>query len=132
MTERGGTRPGRRPGVPWRQSRALGDQGEDIACQHLTEQGYQILERNWRCEQGELDIVARQHGWLVFCEVKTRRSERFGSPIEAITQAKAERLRRLAMAWVDAHGGGGQIRIDVVGVLIQGPVTTVQHLKAVA
>jgi len=75
--------------MPHRVARAVGDYGEQVACAHLTDAGLEVLERNWRCDQGELDIVARDGDTLVFCEVKTRRSDRFGSPLEAVTRAKA-------------------------------------------
>lgn len=98
--------------------RALGDYGERLASRYLTDQGLSILDRNWRCAHGEIDLVARDGECLVFCEVKTRRSVRFGDPVEAITAAKAARLRRLAAAWLRAHEVRPQrIRIDVVGIV---------------
>lgn len=121
-------------GMPWAQAREVGDRGEDLACRHLEALGWEVLERNWRCSEGELDVVARADGMLVFCEVKTRRSERFGSPVEAVTVAKARRLRRLAWAWLRERGQRGQsFRIDVVGVLCpaDGP-PRLQHLEGVA
>jgi putative endonuclease len=92
-----------------------------------------VIERNWRCEHGELDLVARDGDCLVFCEVKTRRSERFGAPVEAVTARKAARLRRLAAAWLRAHDErGGRIRIDVIGIVRppRGPAQ-VRHLVGV-
>jgi putative endonuclease len=121
-------------GMPYKVARAVGDYGEQVACTHLERQGYEVLDRNWRCEYGELDVVARLGSTLVFCEVKTRRSRRFGSPVEAVTRAKAARLRRLAVAWLRAHDQrAGEIRIDVLGVLVgrSGPAT-VEHLEGVA
>lgn len=76
----------------------LGRYGEDVAVRHLHDQGLVILERNWRCRAGEIDIVARHGDVLVFCEVKTRRSDRFGSPVEAVTPRKLARMRVLAAA----------------------------------
>ena len=96
----------------------LGQQGEQLAADFLTEAGLSVLGRNWRCTQGEIDIVALDGRTLVICEVKTRSGVRFGTPVEAITRQKACRLRRLAVAWVRAHGlVFDQIRIDVIGVL---------------
>ena len=83
---------------------AVGAWGEDLAARHLVEQGMVILDRNWRCDLGELDLVARHEGTLVVCEVKTRRGEGFGSPAEAVTWRKAARLRRLAARWLDEQG----------------------------
>lgn len=103
---------------------ALGRFGEDMAVRYLGDQGYAVLDRNWQCgREGELDIVARtpDGACVVAVEVKTRRSLTYGSPLEAITWAKAARLRRLAAAWCRAHGPGtGDVRIDVIGVIVDG------------
>ena len=112
---------------------ALGRYGEDLAVRHLAAAGLVVLDRNWRCESGEIDIVAREGRTLVVCEVKTRRTTAFGSPADAVTHAKAARLRRLAMRWVDEHPvRPDEIRIDVVAVL-RGPrgPASVEHLRGV-
>jgi putative endonuclease len=97
---------------------ALGRRGEDIAAQFLEAQGLEVIERNWRCDLGEIDIVAADGDCLVVCEVKTRSSLAFGSPAEAVTPAKAARLRRLATRWLADHPTRARsIRIDVVGVV---------------
>jgi putative endonuclease len=84
----------------------------------LSGAGYEILERNWRCSQGEIDLVAKDGNELVFVEVKTRSTVAFGHPLEAITVEKLSRLRRLAGAWCDAHPGNHlSIRIDAVAVI---------------
>ena len=93
----------------------------------------QVLDRNWRCAHGELDLVVRDGDCVVVCEVKTRRSERFGSPVEAVTWSKAARLRRLAAAWLQEHEVRcGRVRIDVIGILRPrtGPAR-VRHLVGV-
>jgi len=96
---------------------ALGHYGERVAVRHLVEAGMEILERNWRCPAGEIDIVALDGQTLVICEVKTRSEGVFGDPIEAVTGAKAARLRRLAAMWLDAQGlRMPEVRVDVVGV----------------
>ena len=113
---------------------AVGAYGERVAEAHLREQGMVILDRNWRCPAGELDIVARDGDVLVFCEVKTRRGTGFGWPLEAVTATKAARLRRLAAAWTQARGLHlPEIRIDLVGVLrpARGPAQ-VEHVRGVA
>ncbi|WP_277454978.1 YraN family protein [Janibacter sp. DB-40] len=97
---------------------ALGVAGEDMAQQYLTDRGMVLLDRNWRCREGEIDLVLRDGGTVVVCEVKTRRTTTFGEPIQAITRAKLARLRRLAGCWladhpVPAHG----LRLDVVALL---------------
>jgi putative endonuclease len=110
---------------------AVGHYGEDVAARHLNEAGLEILARNWRCAEGEIDIVARDGDTLVFCEVKTRSATGFGMPIEAVTRRKADRLRRLAWLWLQANPAGGvEVRFDVVGVLRQ-PLgaATVDHVR---
>jgi putative endonuclease len=111
----------------------LGQQGEQVAAQFLIEAGLTVLGRNWRCADGEIDIIALDGRTLVICEVKTRSDVRFGTPLEAVTRAKARRLRRLAVAWVRAHGlVFDQIRIDVIGVLRGTPGEfSVEHVRGV-
>ncbi|MFZ0325132.1 MAG: YraN family protein [Actinomycetes bacterium] len=97
---------------------ALGRYGEQVAAQHLADQGLVVLDRNWRCDVGEIDIVARDGETLVVCEVKTRRGLGHGTPLEAVTDLKVRRLRRLAARWVQSSGlHPREIRIDVVAVL---------------
>jgi putative endonuclease len=112
----------------------LGQQGEQLAADFLAEAGLVVVERNWRCKEGEIDIVAVDGRTLVICEVKTRSSVRYGAPLEAITRQKARRLRKLAVLWVNAHGLiFDQIRIDVVGVLREASGEfTIEHVQAVA
>jgi putative endonuclease len=110
----------------------LGARGEQIAAVYLSDLGLQILDRNWRCREGELDIVAREAGALVFCEVKTRRGTGFGHPVEAVTFAKQRRLRTLAQRWLAAHDEHApEVRFDVVGVLVRRDLPAlVTHLQA--
>jgi putative endonuclease len=113
---------------------ALGRQGEDVAASYLVDQGFTVVERNWRCEHGELDLIGVDGRDTVFVEVKTRSSTAFGHPFEAISDAKLARLRRLASAWCDAQTGArpGIIRIDIVSVLIRdGGMPLVEHLRGV-
>jgi len=111
----------------------LGRAGEDRAVAHLTGDGYRILTRNWRCAQGEIDIVAERDGTLVVVEVKTRRSEDYGHPFEAVDRRKADRLWRLAMAWLAAHpdrARGRRLRVDVIGLIGSDPATArLEHLE---
>jgi putative endonuclease len=112
--------------------RAVGAYGERVAVAHLRAAGLVLLDRNWRCADGELDIVARDgEDTLVICEVKTRRSGAYGPPAAAVDRAKARRLRRLAAAWLAASGlHPREVRFDVVSVLPQrrGPAR-VEHLR---
>lgn len=110
----------------------LGCYGERIAVAYLTDAGLRVLDRNWRCREGELDIVARDGGALVFCEVKTRRGIGYGQPIEAVGRAKQRRLRTLAQRWLAAHDEHApELRFDVVGVLVRpSRPALVTHLRA--
>jgi len=112
---------------------ALGKYGEDLAARYLRERGMQILERNWRCAEGEIDVVALDGDCLVVCEVKTRRGTGAGDPLEAVTWEKARRLRRLAAAYLRLRPGAvPQVRIDVIGVLAErGRRPVVRHVVAV-
>ena len=118
-----GVLPGRSPGgwSAWTSPRrALGDYGERLACRYLLAQGLTILDRNWRCVRGEIDVVAVDGRELVVCEVKTRTTEAYGAPFEAVTRSKQRRLRRLAGLWRDDHADlarGLALRIDVISIL---------------
>lgn len=100
---------------------AVGRYGEQLAARMLQAHGMTLLDSNWRCELGELDLVCRDVDVLVAVEVKTRASEVFGSALEAVTQAKAARLRRLVaryLAEAELEWSPREVRIDVIGVLI--------------
>jgi putative endonuclease len=95
----------------------LAHAGEDLACDLLRAHGLTIVERNWRCRDGEIDIVARAGELLIVCEVKTRRGDGYGSAAGAVTATKQRRLRRLAAAYlVTAGGPPGRVRFDVVAI----------------
>jgi putative endonuclease len=97
---------------------ALGAYGEDVAVRHLTAAGMVLLDRNWRCPEGEIDLVLRDGEVLVVCEVKTRTSDVCGTPHESITAAKLDRLQRLGQAWIRAHEVVVEdTRVDLVAVL---------------
>jgi putative endonuclease len=110
----------------------LGSLGERIAATYLTDAGLRVVDRNWRCREGELDIVARDRDALVFCEVKTRRGVGFGHPVEAVTGAKQRKLRTLAQRWLATHDEHApELRFDVVGVLVRPDrPALVTHLRA--
>jgi putative endonuclease len=101
--------------------RTLGDSGEELVARWYAAAGYRVLDRNWRCREGELDVVVARGPELVFCEVKTRRSHAFGVPAEAVTFTKQRRLRTLAMRWLDAHpeARAPSLRFDVAAVLAE-------------
>ena len=110
---------------------AVGAYGERVAVRYLVDQGMVLLDRNWRCGTGELDAILRDGDTLVFAEVKTRRSGRFGTPAEAVVPAKVTRMRRLAAQWLAQSAvRPREVRFDVVSVLARpaGPAT-VEHLR---
>jgi len=114
----------------------LGRAGERRAEEHLRSLGWQVLDRNWRCAEGEIDLVAADAGALVVVEVKTRSGEGFGHPFEAVDARKRRRLWRLAMAWVAAHPAavqGRRVRVDAVALTGPDPATArIEHLEDVA
>lgn len=119
----------------------LGRRGEDCAAAYLDRAGYRIIARNWRCSEGEIDLIVEHSGTVAFVEVKTRSSTRFGHPFEAITAVKLARMRRLAAAWCAQTDTWPQhIRLDVIAVItgptvIRGAVPTaepvIEHLTGV-
>lgn len=125
-------------GVPMTEtwSRAqVGTLGEQLAVDYLTSCGLRVLARNWRCRYGELDVIAADDaaGVLVFVEVKTRTSDRFGGVSQAVTPQKVRRLRRLAGLWLAAQDDSWrQVRLDVVGVRIgRAPTPEITHVRGV-
>ncbi len=112
--------------------RETGRLGEKLACDFLGKNGYHILETNYRCPEGEIDIIARQEDTLVFIEVRTKKSRRFGTPEESITPTKMERLRTVA-----AHYGQNRSnlpaswRIDVVAIQMdsRGKVSRIEIIE---
>jgi putative endonuclease len=98
---------------------AVGRYGEDVAARHAVALGWTVLDRNWRCRDGELDLVALDGTELVAVEVKTRTSQVFGHPALAVTPQKLARLRRLTALWLAAHEvRPASVRIDVVAILV--------------
>ena len=108
------------PGAPRPDPRrALGTDGEAAVARWYEQRGYEVLDRNWRVREGELDLVLRRGGAVVFCEVKTRRGIGFGLPAEAVTVAKQRRIRGLALRWLETRGvRAKQLRFDVASVLV--------------
>lgn len=99
---------------------AVGQLGEALVADAYQQQGYQVLARNWRHDGGELDLIASRDGTLVFCEVKTRTSQMFGSPADAVTREKRERIRALATHWLKSHRGiAKELRFDVASVFLR-------------
>jgi len=114
-----------------RQNSALGAYGERVAERYLVDDGLTVLDRNWRCAAGELDLVLRDGATLVFCEVKTRSGTAYGHPLEAVGAVKTDRLVRLAEAWIEAHKvAAPDVRFDAVAV-IRSPrgAAKVEHVR---
>ena len=98
--------------------RRLGARGEQLAAAWYEAHGYEVVSRNWRCRLGELDLVLRNGRTFVFCEVKTRTSNAFGEPAEAVTYEKRRRIRHLAARWIeDSPVRPAEIRFDVASVM---------------
>ena len=115
---------------------SLGRWGEELAAAHLAGLGWQILDRNWRCRAGELDIVALEPGpkpCLVVVEVKTKAGPGFGDPLEAITMAKVARLGRLALWWQRCHAQvPGSLRLDAIGITkMAGRAPVLRHVRGI-
>ena len=112
---------------------AVGRYGERVAAAYLERKGWDVLDRNWRGRDGELDIVALDAGALVVVEVKTRRGLGYGHPAEAVTARKLARLRRLTAQWLEAHDTRPRsIRIDVIAVLVpRAGAAQLEHLVGV-
>ena len=107
----------------------LGERGEALAWNFLRKQGYELLERNFRTRFGEMDVIARKDGSLVFIEVKTRRNERFGIPAEAVDWRKRQKLTRVAQAYLQTHRLENQAaRFDVLSVTWDGTTEPVFFL----
>ncbi|TQL69377.1 putative endonuclease [Nocardioides albertanoniae] len=110
---------------------ALGNYGESVAERYLVEAGMTVLDRNWRCGQGEIDLILRDADTFVVCEVKTRSHDGCGTPHEAVDTTTLDRLKRLAMAWLDEHDVRAPgIRVDLVAVM-QSPrgAALVEHVR---
>ncbi len=112
----------------------LGREGEGLAAAFLEGQGMQVVDRNWRCSEGEIDIVAMDGQTLVVAEVKTRRTLAFGHPFEAVGPEKLARLHRLSASWCrEHHVNPRSRRVDVVGVIHDGAAAPqLEHLRGVS
>ena len=119
-------RPGREPINPDKiAARILGERGEDTVAAWYVKHGFRVLDRNWRCAEGELDIVAVDDEVLVFCEVKSRASDRFADPALAVDHRKQARVRRAAFRWLEGHHWPQRIRFDV-GIVVSGRIRIIE------
>lgn len=109
----------------------LGQRGEELAVEYLVNGGYTVIDRNWRCAHGEIDIIARHDAEVVFIEVKTRSGVGYGHPLDAVTPVKLARLRRLVGAWCADNEPKAVVRLDVVGVIVEGEHVHIDHVRQV-
>ena len=108
----------------------LGRRGEECAVRYLIKKKYRILARNWRDRGGELDVVARDAGTLVFVEVKTRTSDTFALPVESVGYDKQRRLRRLADRYIARNAVADcEVRFDVISIVTRGTKPEIEHLE---
>ena len=109
---------------------STGVQGEEVACRYLLEKGYQILDRNYRSDHYEIDIVAISRKTIVFCEVKTSRTDRFGSPITWVTPKKTKRISLAAQDYIASHDTGEySVRFDVIGIEVRKGKPEITHIE---
>ena len=127
-TPRGAALRGRHGGRP-----AFGAWGEDLAAEYVESLGWTIIARNWACDVGEIDLVAREGQTVVFIEVKARSGTGFGDPLESITTAKVRKLHELALAWlVNQDDGVHSVRIDAIGVMVRpGTKPSITHVRGI-
>jgi len=109
--------------------RLLGGRGEDLAARFLARKGLKVLERNFRCPAGEVDIIARDGETVVFVEVKTRRGGLFGHPLEAVHSTKRDRLRKTALFYLSTRGGEAPARFDIVGINLGPGAPEIEHVE---
>jgi putative endonuclease len=118
--------------LPMTPKQFIGKYGEDLSAKYLQDRGYQIIERNWRCNFGEIDLIAKDNNRIVFVEVKTRNGSGYGHPFEAITALKVSRMRKLAAQWcAENKSAGSKVRMDAIAVLIHNGKVAIEHLKQV-
>jgi putative endonuclease len=110
-------------------NRQLGIKGEQQAVEFLRQAGYEILETNWRWKRCEVDIIAQHDGILIFAEVKTRTSTAFGMPEESVSQAKQDKLAEAAEAYIEQINHRGEIRFDIIAIVVSGTKNELLHLK---
>jgi putative endonuclease len=113
------------------QRQTLGADGEAVVARHYERLGYQVVERNWRCRDGEIDLILALDRTVVFCEVKTRTSDRFGGGAAAVGWQKQRRIRGLASRWLREVGSGvPEVRFDVAVVRSDGRAFAVELIEA--
>jgi putative endonuclease len=113
------------------ENKVTGNKGETLAAEYLAKKGYKILQRNYRSKWGEVDIIAKTKDIVVFVEVKTKTTDRFGEPWEMVNHWKVEQVKRMGEVWCREFGWEGRVRIDVVGVWLNEDEPKLQHWESV-
>ena len=112
-------------------NKIIGNKGEKLAAEHLMMKGYEILGRNYRSKWGEVDIIAKVNNTAVFVEVKTKTTGKFGEPWEMVNAWKIEQVKKMGEAWCREYGWEGRVRVDVIGVYLDGEMPRIEHWESV-
>lgn len=113
------------------QNKVTGNVGERLAAESLQIKGYEILGRNYRSKWGEIDIVAKINNTVVFVEVKTKTTDKFGEPWEMVNHWKVEQVKRMGEVWCREFGWEGRVRMDVIGVWLNDNEPRIEHWESV-
>ncbi|MFH2085868.1 MAG: YraN family protein [bacterium] len=112
-------------------NKVVGNRGEQLAGEYLAQRGYKILARNYRSKWGEVDIVAKVRDIVVFVEVKTKTTDKYGEPWEMVDAWKIEQVKRMGEVWCREFGWEGRVRVDVVGVWLLQESPRLEHWESV-
>ncbi|MFZ2199612.1 MAG: YraN family protein [Microgenomates group bacterium] len=112
-------------------NKITGNKGESLAAEHLMMKGYKILQRNYRSKWGEVDIIAKINNIVVFVEVKTKTTDKFGEPWEMVNHWKIEQVKRMGQVWCREYAWEGRVRVDVVGVYLDQREPRIEHWENV-
>lgn len=113
------------------QNKVTGNRGETLAAEHLQIKGYEILGRNYQSKWGEVDIIAKINNIVVFVEVKTKTTDKYGEPWEMVNAWKVEQVKRMGEVWCREYGWEGRVRMDVVGVYLNEEQPRIEHWESV-
>lgn len=112
-------------------NKVIGNRGEMLAAEHLQIKGYEILQRNYRTKWGEVDIVAKDKNIVVFVEVKTKTTDKYGEPWEMVNQWKVEQVKKMGELWCREYAWEGRVRMDVIGVWLAEAEPRIEHWESV-
>jgi putative endonuclease len=113
------------------ENKTTGNRGETLAAECLQRKGYKILQRNYRSKWGEVDIIAKIDQTVVFVEVKTKSSDKYGEPWEMVNNWKIEQVKKMGEVWCREYGWEGRVRMDVIGVYLDQEESRVEHWESV-